>query len=180
MTKLEHSVDIAVPVRVAYDQWTQFEKYPEFMQHVESIEQIDDSHLLWRIEVAGKSKVFEARIVEQTPDKRIAWHSTSGAQHSGVVTFHRLGDDKCRVMLQLEFEPEGLLETVGAIVGVPRFDMAKDMQRFATYIEAKKVASGGWRGTILNKDDALAAAAAKAPIAKAAPEAPGTSATGSL
>lgn len=160
MTTIEHSVDVHVPVRLAYDQWTRFEQYPKFMRHVESIRQLDDRRLHWRVNLGGQVREFEAEIVEQTPDKRIAWRSTGGVQNRGVVTFHRLGDQLCRVMLQLEFAPEGLLETVGTLVGVPRFDIQKDMQRFAAYVEANPAAVGGWRGAIRNKDDERQAQAA--------------------
>lgn len=159
MPTIEHSVDVHVPVRVAYDQWTRFEQYPKFMLHVESIQQLDDRRLHWRVNLGGQIREFEAEIVEQTPDKRIAWHSTGGVQNRGVVTFHRLDDASCRVMLQLEFTPEGLLETVGTFVGVPRIDIVKDMQRFAAHVEANPAAGGGWRGTIRNVDDERSAAA---------------------
>src|SRR5690242_9811643 len=107
MTKMEASVDVKVPAEAAYNQWTQFEEFPRFMPHVERVRQIDDRHLHWEAKMAGKTVEWDAEIVEQIPDKRIAWRSISGAHHAGVVTFHRLADDKCRVMLQLEWEPEG-------------------------------------------------------------------------
>lgn len=154
MTKLESSIDVPVPVATAYNQWTQFEEFPRFMAHVESIRQLDDRRLHWRVKLGGKVIEFEAEIVEQTPDKRIAWRSVSGARNSGVVTFHRLSDAKCRVMLQLEYEPEGFVENVASLVGIPGWEIEKDMQRFAEFMQERQTASGGWRGTIQNKDDA--------------------------
>lgn len=153
MHSIEHSVDVHVPVHVAYDQWTLFEQYPNFMRHVLSVKQIDDRRLLWRIEMGGQVREFEAVIVEQTPDKRIAWRSTNGMQQSGVVTFHRLDGQSCRVMLQLEFEPEGVLQRIGTFVGVPRIDIEKDMERFAAHVEANPGGGGGWRGIIRNADE---------------------------
>ncbi len=157
--KLEHGVDVNVPVTVAYNQWTQFEEFPRFMRHVESVLQLDANHLRWHVNLGGKVRVFDAEIVEQIPDKRIAWRSTADAHHSGVVTFHRLTDRKCRVMLQLDYEPEGLLEKLGTLVGVPEWNIAEDMTRFAEFVEKRQVATGAWRGQILNKDDAAEGAA---------------------
>jgi uncharacterized membrane protein len=151
--KIESSVDVNVPVSTSYNQWTQFEDFPRFMKHVESVRQLDDKRLHWKVNLGGKVREFDAEIVEQVPDKRIAWRSTSGASHAGVVTFHRLADTKCRVMLQLEYEPQGVVEKVGSAVGVPEIDAEKDMKRFAEFIEQRGVATGGWRGNIPNKDD---------------------------
>lgn len=152
--KLESGIDINVPVMTAYNQWTQFEAFPRFMRHVESVRQLDDSHLHWRVNLGGKVREFDAEIVEQIPDKRIAWRSIAGARHKGVVTFHRIADRKCRVMLQLEFQPESLLERLGTLVGVPGVDIEKDMARFVEFVEKREVPTGAWRGLILNQDDA--------------------------
>ena len=107
MASIEESVEVAVPVETAYNQWTQFEEFPRFMEGVESVRQIDDTHLHWVAKIAGKRVEWDAEITEQHPDERVAWKSTSGATHAGVVTFHRLAPDRSKVMLQLDTEPEG-------------------------------------------------------------------------
>jgi uncharacterized membrane protein len=148
MTKVEHSIDVDVPVQVAYNQWTQFEDFPRFMDAVDKVTQVDDTHLHWVARVAGKRKEWDAEITEQTPDQRIAWTSTSGARNAGVVTFHRIDDDTTRVMLQLDVEPEGAVETVGAAVGVLEREVAGDLERFKEYIESTGVETGAWRGEV--------------------------------
>lgn len=152
--KVENGVDVNVPVETAYNQWTQFEEFPRFMRHVESVRQLDDTHLHWRVNLGGKVREFDAEIVEQIPDKRIAWRSIAGARHNGVVTFHRLDAKKCRVLLKLEYQPDGLLERVGTFVGVPVVDIEKDMARFVEFVEKRKVATGAWRGQILDMEGA--------------------------
>lgn len=149
--KIESSVDANVPVTTAYNQWTQFEDFPRFMKHVENVRQLDDRRLHWSVNLGGRVREFDAEIVEQVPDQRIAWRTTAGARHAGVVTFHRLGDSKCRVMLEIEYDPEGFLEKVGSVVGVPVIDAEKDMKRFAEFIEQRGAATGAWRGTIPNR-----------------------------
>jgi uncharacterized membrane protein len=108
MSTIEESIEVQVPVRTAYNQWTQFEEFPRFMEGVAEVRQIDDTHLRWKAEVAGQEREWEAEITEQHPDERVAWKSTGGTQHAGVVTFHRTGADESRVMLQMDVEPEGL------------------------------------------------------------------------
>src|SRR4051794_30510178 len=113
MSQIEESIEVQVPVRQAYDQWTQFEEFPQFMDGVEEIRQVDDAHLHWVTSVGGRRQEFDAEVAEQTPDQRIAWRSTSGAQHAGVVTFHKLDEGLTRVTLQLDVEPDGAVEKVG-------------------------------------------------------------------
>ncbi len=146
--KIEYGVEVNVPVRTAYNQWTQFEDFPWFMKHVESVRQLDEKSLYWRVNLGGNVREFTAEIVEQIPDKRIAWQSKTGPRHGGVVTFHRLADARCRVMLQLEYEPEGLIEKVGTLVGLADLDIEKDMARFVEFIEKRRTETGGWRGRI--------------------------------
>ena len=148
MAKVEHSIDVDVPVRVAYDQWTQFEEFPRFMDAVESVRQVDDTHLHWVATVAGKRKEWDAEITEQTPDQRIAWSSTSGARNAGVVTFHRIDDNTTRVMLQLDVEPEGAIETVGTAVGIFENQVVGDLEAFKEFIEARGTETGAWRGEV--------------------------------
>src|SRR5579885_1170006 len=111
------SIDVNVPVRTAYNQWTQFESFPHFMEGVQEVRQLDDTRLHWRAKIGGKEKEWDAKITEQQPDQRIAWTSTSGAENAGVVTFHRIDDNRTRVTLQLDFDPEGFVENVGDAVG---------------------------------------------------------------
>jgi uncharacterized membrane protein len=148
MPTIEKHIDVDVPVRTAYNQWTQFESFPQFMEGVEEVQQVDDSHLHWRANIGGKMEEWDAVITEQTPDERIAWRSTSGAPNAGVVTFHRLGDNQTRVMLQLEYDPEGFAENVGNALGFMDRRVAGDLQRFKDFVEGRGAATGAWRGTI--------------------------------
>src|SRR5918992_3605132 len=152
MSVTEYSIEVNVPVRTAYNQWTQFEEFPHFMQGVESVTQLDNKTLRWKANVTGKTEEWTAEITEQTPDKRIAWTSTSGARNAGVVTFHRIDDDTTRVMLQLDVEPEGAVETVGAAVGVLEREVAGDLERFKKYIESTGAETGAWRGEVKQND----------------------------
>ena len=148
MAEITESVDVAVPVRVAYDQWTQFEEFPAFMEGVEQIRQIDDSHLHWVAEVGGKREEWDAEITEQHPDERVAWTSRGGKGNAGVVTFHRLNDDETRVTVQMDWQPEGVVENVGAALGFDDRQVSKDLARFKELVESRGAASGGWRGDI--------------------------------
>ena len=148
MSNIEESIEVYVPVREAYNQWTQFEEFPEFMEGVESIKQTDDTHLHWVTEIAGKREEFDAEITEQTPDQRIAWNSTSGAKHAGVVTFHKVDDGKTRIMLQMDLEPEGVVEKAGDALGVPKRRVKGDLDNFKQLIESRGSASGEYRGEV--------------------------------
>jgi uncharacterized membrane protein len=148
MATIEKSIDVDVPVRTAYNQWTQFEEFPKFMEGVREVRQLDDQRLHWRAQVAGKDKEWDAEITEQTPDQRIAWRSRSGAWNAGVVTFHRLGDGKTRVMLQLEYDPDGVVENVGDALGFVSGRVTGDLERFKTFIESRGRETGAWRGEI--------------------------------
>ena len=148
MSNIEESIEVEVPVREAYNQWTQFEEFPQFMEGVESIKQTDDTHLHWVTEIAGKREEFDAEITEQTPDQRIAWETKSGAQHAGVVTFHRVDDGKTRIMLQMDIEPDGAVEKAGDALGVPKRRVKGDLENFKKLIESRGSASGEWRGEV--------------------------------
>ncbi len=148
MSTIEQSIDVNVPVRTAYDQWTQFEEFPRFMEGVREVRQLDDKRLAWCAEVGGKEKRWEAEITEQIPDARIAWRSRTGANNAGVVTFHRLDDRKTRVMLQLDYDPEGVVENVGDAVGVVSSRVRGDLARFKDFIEQRGRETGAWRGSI--------------------------------
>jgi uncharacterized membrane protein len=153
VAKIEQSIDVEVPARVAYNQWTQFEEFPRFMEGVESVRQIDDRRLHWRANVGGKIEEWDAEITEQIPDKRIAWTSTSGARNAGVVTFHRLSDDKTRLMLQIEYEPQTWSESLGDLLGFLTRRVNGDLERFEEFIESKQRETGAWRGKIPAPDE---------------------------
>ncbi|UNO43165.1 SRPBCC family protein [Streptomyces sp. MST-110588] len=149
MSQVEESVEVAVPVRTAYNQWTQFEEFPHFMEGVERIEQRSDTLTHWVTKVDGVTREFDARITEQLPDERIAWTTVAGeAEQSGVVTFHRLDEARTKVMLQMEFVPEGLAETVGDKLGFVRRQVKGDLERFKEYIESYGTETGAWRGEV--------------------------------
>ncbi|HWJ82715.1 MAG TPA: SRPBCC family protein [Nocardioides sp.] len=149
MSQIQQSVDVEVPVSTAYNQWTQFESFPQFMSGVESITQLDDTRLHWVTDIAGVEREFDAEITEQHPDERIAWRSVDGeAEHAGVVTFHRLDDAKTRVMIQIDWHPTGLAEKVGSAVNIDEHQVKKDAQRFKEFIEAQGHETGGWRGDV--------------------------------
>jgi uncharacterized membrane protein len=148
MSVIEKSIEINVPVKTAYNQWTQFEEFPRFMEGVKEVKQIDDTHLHWKADVGGKEKEWKAEITEQIPDERIAWRSREGAKNAGVVTFHRLSDSKSKVMLQLEYDPDGVVEKVGDAAGVVSQRVLGDLERFKQYIESRRQETGEWRGTV--------------------------------
>jgi uncharacterized membrane protein len=152
MSTIVQSIDVRVPVRTAYNQWTQFEDFPRFMEGVEKVEQLDDTRLHWVAKVAGKKKEWDAEITEQTPDQRVAWTATSGAPNGGVVTFHRLDDSTTRVTVQMEVEPEGPVEAVGAAAGMPDRRVKGDLDRFKEFIESRGSETGAWRGEVNQTD----------------------------
>jgi len=152
MGEVTHSVDVAVDVRTAYNQWTQFEEFPKFMEGVESVEQLDDRHLRWHVEIAGVDREFDAEITEQTPDQRIAWRSRSGVDQGGVVTFHPLDDNNTKVTLQMDFEPEGAAEQVGDKMGIVSSRAKGDLERFKEFIEERGSETGAWRGDVDRED----------------------------
>ena len=148
MAKAEHSVDVQAPVREVYNQWTQFEEFPQFMSGVDQVTQLDDKHLHWKARVGGKLQEWDAEITEQLPDQRIAWRSVSGDLNAGVVTFHHLDDATTRIMLQLEYVPQGVVEQAGSALGFLDREVKGDLDRFKDLIEQRGQATGGWRGTI--------------------------------
>jgi uncharacterized membrane protein len=149
MSQVQESVDVDVPVSVAYNQWTQFESFPQFMDGVESITQLDETHNHWVTSIGGVAREFDTEITEQIPDERIAWHSVGGdVDHGGVVTFHRLSDTTSRVMIQIDWTPNGLIERAGAAVGVDDHQVKADAKRFKDFVEERGQESGSWRGAV--------------------------------
>jgi uncharacterized membrane protein len=152
MSTIVESIDVNVPVRTAYNQWTQFESFPQFMEGVERVDQLDDARLHWVAKVGGQTKEWDAKITEQTPDQRVAWTATDGAENAGVVTFHRLDDDKTRVTVQMDIDPEGPIENIGDAVGIPDRRVKADLERFKEFIESRGGETGAWRGEIKQTD----------------------------
>ena len=152
MANIEQSIEVDVPGRTAYDQWTQFEEFPQFMSGVERVDQLDDQRLHWVAKVAGKTKEWDAKITEQTPEQRVAWTATSGAENAGVVTFHRIDDNKTRVTVQMDIDPEGVVENVGDKLGVPGGQVKGDLEKFKEFIESRGVETGAWRGEVKQTD----------------------------
>jgi len=144
----EH-VDVAVPVRTAYNQWTQFEEFPQFMEGVREVRQLSDTMTHWMTEIAGVKREFDAEITEQLPDERVAWTSTGGVKQAGVITFHRLDDSHTRVTAQMEFEPHGVAEQAGDKLGMVDRRVKGDLKRFKAFIESRGgLETGAWRGEV--------------------------------
>ena len=152
MSTIEKSIEVNVPVSTAYNQWTQFEDFPQFMEGVKEVKQLDDKRLHWRAEIAGKEKEWDAEITEQIPDKRIAWRSRTGAPNGGVVTFHKISPTTTKIMLQLEYDPETFVEKAGDVIGIVSHRVEGDLQRFKQFIESRGQETGAWRGEIKGGD----------------------------
>jgi uncharacterized membrane protein len=152
MSEITESVDVEVPVQTAYNQWTQFEEFPTFMEGVVEVRQLDNTHLHWVAEIGGKRHEWNAEITEQRPDERVAWRSTNGKTNAGVVTFHRLSDSMTRVTVQMEWEPEGATESLGGAVGVDARRVRGDLERFKEMIENRGAETGSWRGEVPRPD----------------------------
>ncbi|MEO3782592.1 SRPBCC family protein [Actinocorallia sp. B10E7] len=148
MSTIEQSVEVDVPVTTAYDQWTQFEEFPKFMEGVERIEQVTPTRTHWKTSIAGVHREFDAEIDEQHPDRRIAWHTLGKPRQAGVVTFHRISDGTTRVMLQMDFEPEGVAEQAADKLHLVERRVKGDLRRFKEFIEARGRSTGGWRGDV--------------------------------
>jgi uncharacterized membrane protein len=149
VSTVTESVDVDVPVRTAYNQWTQFEEFPRFMDGVHEIHQLDATHTHWKTEIGGVKREFDAEITEQLPDERVAWKSVEGSRQAGVVTFHRLDDTHTRVTVQMDLEPNGMVEKAGAVLGAVDHRVKGDLRRFKDYIEGRGgVETGAWRGQI--------------------------------
>jgi uncharacterized membrane protein len=150
---IEETIDVQVPVRTAYNQWTQFEEFPSFMEGIEEVRQKDDTHLHWKASIAGQTEEWDAKITEQIPDERVAWKATEGKKNAGVVTFHRLDDDKTRVTVQMEWEDEGMLEKAGSVLGMDSRRVQGDLDRFKELIESRGGETGAWRGEVRQSHD---------------------------
>lgn len=148
MSTVDKSIEVNVPISTAYNQWTQFEDFPKFMDGVKEVRQLDDTHLHWRASIGGKDEEWDAEITEQIPDERIAWRSRAGARNGGVVTFHRISDSVTRIMLQIEYDPQSFTEKTGDVLGLVSRRVEGDLERFKDFIESRGQETGAWRGTV--------------------------------
>jgi hypothetical protein len=153
-----HSIEVNAPLRVVYNQWTQFEEFPRFMESVEEVRQDGPKTLFWKAKIAGKDKRWEAEITEQIPDKRIAWASVDGTPNTGEVTFEFMESERTLITLTMEYEPEGILEMAGDVLGIPSGQVEEDLKRFRDFIEQTGRETGGWRGRIGEGPDSPAGA----------------------
>ena len=143
-----HSIEVDAPLQAVYNQWTQFEEFPRFMEGVEEVRQEDRKRLFWRAKIGGKVKEWEAEIIEQVPDQKIAWESVDGSPNSGTITFEKIDTDRTRVSATIGYEPEGFLEKTGDALGIPSGRIEEDLKRFRDYIEERGRETGGWRGQV--------------------------------
>jgi uncharacterized membrane protein len=152
MARVEESIDVNVPVSTAYNQWTQFEEFPRFMEGVESVTQIDDTHLRWVAEIGGTRHEWEAEITEQMPDRKVAWRAVDGHYNSGTVTFEPVDEETTRITVVMEHETEGMMESLGSALGADSRRVKGDFERFKELIESRGVESGAWRGEVQQGD----------------------------
>jgi uncharacterized membrane protein len=148
MSTIVETIDVDVPVRTAYDQWTQFEDFPRFMEGITRVRQLTDTTLQWTAKIGGIERSWRAEITEQEPDQRVAWRSTEGAMNAGVVTFQPIGDQQSRITLQLDVEPSGPVEGAGDALGIVERQAEGDLKRFKEYIETRREPTGAWRGEV--------------------------------
>jgi uncharacterized membrane protein len=148
MSTIEQSIELEVPVQTAYNQWTQFEEFPTFMEGVEEVRQLDDTRLHWVAEFGGNRHEWDAEITEQLPDERVAWRNQDGKANAGVVTFHKLDGERSRVMVQMDWVPEGVKEKLGDALGVSDRRVKGDLERFKDLIESRGQETGAWRGEV--------------------------------
>ena len=148
METIRESIEVNVPLSTAYNQWTQFEEFPKFMEGIEAVEQIDDTHLRWVAQVSGERREWQAEIVEQKPDEKIAWRAVDGNGPNGIVTFEPLGEDTTLINVEMSYEPEGLKETLGAKVGLDTRQVRADVERFKGLVETLGRETGAWRGEV--------------------------------
>jgi uncharacterized membrane protein len=147
-TSVDAAVDVGVPVTVAYNQWTQFEEFPQFMEGVDEVKQLDDTLLHWAATIAGRRAEWDAQIIEQEPDRRITWESVDGKRTRGTVTFETKGPERSRVRLHMSYQPDGVAEQVGSAMGLDSRRIHGDLARFRELVEGRQSATGAWRGEV--------------------------------
>ncbi|MBA3490321.1 MAG: SRPBCC family protein [Longispora sp.] len=145
---IQKSVQVKVPLRTAYNQWTQFEEFPEFMDGVEEVKQVNDTLTHWRTKIAGVEREFDAEIVSQQPDTMVAWKSVDGPMQAGTVSFRPLDSARTEVTLLMDFEPEGIVEKAGDTIGLVDRRVQGDLERFKDFIESRGTETGSWRGEV--------------------------------
>lgn len=148
MNTIKEAIDVNVPVRTAYNQWTQFEDFPKIMDDVHEVKQLDDTHVHWRADVMGKELEWDAEITEQVPDRKIAWRSVGGPTHAGVVEFEPVGSDQTRVSVRLDYETEGVIEKTGDMLGAITRKARDELEHFKAFIERRGSETGAWRGAV--------------------------------
>jgi uncharacterized membrane protein len=148
MATIEDTIEVEVPITTAYNQWTQFEEFPRFMDGVREVRQLDDRRMHWIAEIGGRTKEWEALVTEQRPDQLVAWEATDGTPNGGAVTFEPLGPDTTRVSVTMGFEPDGVVEKAGTALGVAKHRVHADLERFKELVEQSGDSTGGWRGTV--------------------------------
>ena len=148
METIKETTELNVPVNTAYNQWTQFEDFPKFMEGVESVRQLDDTHLHWTAEISGEAREWRSEIVEQIPDQKIAWRAEDGTGPNGIVMFEPLGQDTTLLTVEMSYEPEGVKEQLGAKAGLDSRQVKEDMKRFKEMVEAMGSETGAWRGEV--------------------------------
>ena len=148
MSTIEKAVDVNVPVRTAYDQWTQFESFPQFMEGVDSVTQIDDKRLHWKAQIGGVTREWDAEIVDQTPDERVTWRATDGTKNDGTVSFASEEAGSTRVTMRLEYEPDDAVEKAGDMLNIVERRAEGDLKRFKEFIESRGAETGAWRGEV--------------------------------
>ena len=152
MERVEKIIEVDRPLSTVYNQWTQFEEFPLFMEGVKEVRQLDDTHLHWRAEIWGKEKEWDAEITEQEPDKRISWKSVGGAENAGTVRFEPLDAERTRVRLVMAYNPEGVVENVGDALGIFTSRVENTVKDFKQFIESRGVETGAWRGEVGNSE----------------------------
>lgn len=150
MPKIQDSIDVGVPVRQAYNQWTQFEEFPKFMEGVQSVRQLDDTHVQWVAEIRGASREWTTEIVEQQPDEKVEWKTIDGeVKNDGVVTFEQVADGQTRVNVEMDVAGESTAENVaGDLLGIVKKQVRGDLERFKQLVEGRDDETGAWRGTV--------------------------------
>ena len=148
MEHVEKSIEVDAPVSTVYNQWTQFEEFPRFMEGVEYVKQLDDKRLHWRADIGGQVVEWDAEIFEQIPDRRVAWRSTTGELNSGMVNFEPLDANRTRMTAKINYKPEGAMEKIGSALGVVSQRVHRDLERFKEFIEGRGRETGSWRGQI--------------------------------
>ena len=153
MSAIQESIEVKAPLSTVYNQWTQFEEFPKFMEGVEEVRQLDEKRVHWVAAFGGSRHEWDAEITEQKPDERVAWRNVDGKENAGVVTFHHLDGDLTRIMVQLDFVPEGIKEKLGDALGASDRRVQGDLQRFKEMIEARGQETAAWRGEVERPDE---------------------------